>query len=167
MVIVTHARPHSHESLDIVSEALGGLSLACSADMRGTNRPCLQADEIRLQIVIHMGLNPLYDDSSTFFVSNAKLSSLYDGETMSYCCGSSSTPTLPASSVPRPEGDRCPSGPDHLHTYDDLEFAGMVDGGGDLILDALCVDSNSYPSSPMSSEEGPPTARRMKTARLL
>lgn len=39
-----------------------------------------------------------------------------------------------------------------LPTTDDLEFVGMVEGGGDLIFDALCFDSGSYPSSPMSSD---------------
>lgn len=40
---------------------------------------------------------------------------------------------------------------DHLPTFDDLEFAGMVDDGRDLIFDVLCTDSNL--SSPASSEE--------------
>jgi hypothetical protein len=39
----------------------------------------------------------------------------------------------------------------HLPTFDDLEFAGMVDGGRDLIFDVLYTDSDL--SSPASSEE--------------
>lgn len=31
----------------------------------------------------------------------------------------------------------------HLPTSDVLEFVGMADGGGDIIFDALCMDSNS------------------------
>jgi hypothetical protein len=31
----------------------------------------------------------------------------------------------------------------HLLTFDDLEFAGTIDGDIDLIFDMLCTDSNS------------------------
>jgi hypothetical protein len=44
---------------------------------------------------------------------------------------------------------------DHVPTIDDLEFVGMVDGGGDLIFDALYSDSSSDPSSPTSTKSGP------------
>jgi hypothetical protein len=45
---------------------------------------------------------------------------------------------------------------DHLPTTDDLEFIGMVRGGGDLIFYALLSDSGSNLGSLMSSEGGPP-----------
>jgi hypothetical protein len=44
---------------------------------------------------------------------------------------------------------------DHLPTTDDLEVVGMVDRGGDLVFDALCLDSNLDPDSTTSSKGGP------------
>lgn len=41
----------------------------------------------------------------------------------------------------------------HLPTSYDLEFIGMVDGGGDFVFDALCTNSDSNLSSPTSGEE--------------
>jgi hypothetical protein len=35
----------------------------------------------------------------------------------------------------------------HLTAIDDLEFVGMIDGGKDLIFDALCSDLGSNPRS--------------------
>jgi hypothetical protein len=44
---------------------------------------------------------------------------------------------------------------DHVPTIDDLEFVGVVDGGEDLIFDALCSDSGLDPGSPTSSSSEP------------
>jgi hypothetical protein len=44
----------------------------------------------------------------------------------------------------------------HLPTTDDLEFVGIVEGGGYLIFDALCSGSGSDLVSPTSSEDRPP-----------
>jgi hypothetical protein len=41
---------------------------------------------------------------------------------------------------------------DYLPTSDDLEFVGMADGGGALIFNALCTDSNLDLSPPKSSK---------------
>jgi hypothetical protein len=51
---------------------------------------------------------------------------------------------------------------DHLPTTDDLEFVGMVDGSEDLIFDALCSDSDSDSTSPMSGEGGAPNDEENK-----
>lgn len=55
----------------------------------------------------------------------------------------------------------------HLPTCDDLEFAWLVNGSGDLVFDALYMDPDLDPSAPASSEEEPPVGSRMKTAQLL
>ena len=44
----------------------------------------------------------------------------------------------------------------HLPTTNDLEFVGIVEGGGYLIFDALCSGSGSDLVSPTSSEDRPP-----------
>lgn len=41
----------------------------------------------------------------------------------------------------------------HLPTSDVLEFVGMADGGGDIIFDALCTDSNSNLSPSRNDNE--------------
>jgi hypothetical protein len=55
---------------------------------------------------------------------------------------------------------------DHLPTTDDLEVVGMVDRSGDLIFDALCLDSDLDPDSPTSSKGGPTNTKRVKVTRL-
>lgn len=44
---------------------------------------------------------------------------------------------------------------DHFPTSEDLEFAGMADGKGDLIFNVLCMDSEWVLSSPVGSKEEP------------
>jgi hypothetical protein len=46
-----------------------------------------EANELRLQTVIHMGTNPSYDDLPVFFASYAELPVSCDIETMPYCGG--------------------------------------------------------------------------------
>lgn len=50
----------------------------------------------------------------------------------------------------------------HLPTSDDLDFVGMAGGGGDLIFDALCTDSDSNMIPPESSEEEPHSGEENK-----
>lgn len=73
-----------------------------------------------------------------------ELSASYDAETSSYYGGSSSgfgafLPQL----CHAPAVIAAIMAHGHLPTSDVLEFVGMADGGGDIIFDALCMDSNS------------------------
>lgn len=45
--------------------------------------------------------------------------------------------------MPRPSGNSALVARGHLPISDDLEFVGMASGDGDLIFDALCMDSDS------------------------
>jgi hypothetical protein len=77
------------------------------------------------------------------------------------------TATTPSvSTTPRPGDDRRPSGPWPSPTSDDLEFVGMANGSGDLIFDALCMDSNSDPSSPRAVRKYPPPTDEENEDRL-
>jgi hypothetical protein len=51
---------------------------------------------------------------------------------------------------------------DHIPTFDDLEFVGMVDGRGYLIFNTLYTDSNLDLSPPKSSEEEPSSGQENK-----
>jgi hypothetical protein len=101
-----------------------------------------------------MGPNPTYDDMSAFFASYAEHSASYDAEASSYYGGSSNGPDA----FP-PRLRRAPAvivalvACDKLPTFEDLEFAGMVDSDADLIFDTLCMDMYWDPSPPASSEE--------------
>jgi hypothetical protein len=71
-------RPPPLERSDIVSEALGGLSLTPRGRCeRHRLAPPSKATKIRRQIVIHMGPKPSYYDLSAFFASYAELSASY------------------------------------------------------------------------------------------
>jgi hypothetical protein len=130
---------------NVVLEALGGLKLAPRGqhEVHGPVPPS-EANEIRVHIAIHMGLEPTYDDPSAFFASYTEPCGLYNAKMLSYHDGSSSGlgAFLPqmrhalaviAALVAH----------DHLPTFEDQEFVGMVDGRGYLIFDALCTDSDS------------------------
>jgi hypothetical protein len=129
-----------------------------ASGVRGhTTAPPSEADEIRRQIMIHMGPNPSYDYLSTFFASYVELSALYDVEMTSYYSGSSS------SSSAFPPQLRCtPAVIDALVardlflTFDDLEFVGRADSSGDLIFDALCAGSDMDSSPQRAASKNPP-----------
>jgi hypothetical protein len=153
----TLAWPPPFGSPDTVSEALNALGLAPRKRHEGPRlAPLSEANEIRRQIMIHMGPTPSYDNLSTFFMSYTKFSTSYDAKTSSYYDGSSSRSSafsprlchaLAVIATLVAHG--------HLPTSNDLEFVGMADGGGDLIFDALCTDSDSNLNPPKSSEEEP------------
>lgn len=85
MVKAAPVRPPSPENPNVVSKALSGLNLAPRGQCE-EHRPAMsfEANEIRIQIAIHMGPDPLYDDMLAFFASYAELSTLYDTESSSY-----------------------------------------------------------------------------------
>jgi hypothetical protein len=104
-------RPTPSESLDVVSAALGTLSLA---QHRQRRRPKLtlhfEVCEIRRQIAIHIGLDPSYDDLSVFFASYVELVASGDAETTPYSdwrCFSTSTAPCPGGNH-RPHVPRTP-----------------------------------------------------------
>lgn len=77
-----------------------------------------------------------------FFASYMELSTLYDTETMSNYGGSSSKPdAFPPQLRHAPAMIAALVACGHLATFDDFEFVGMASGSGDLIFDALCMDS--------------------------
>lgn len=55
---------------------------------------------------------------------------------------------------------------DYVPTSDNLDFVGMADGGGALIFNVLCTDSNLDLSPPESSKNSP-RVRRTKTTQPL
>lgn len=57
---------------------------------------------------------------------------------------------LPTLAAPCPRVIAALVARDHVPTPDDLEFVGVVAGGGDLVFDALYTDSNSDLSLPKS-----------------
>jgi hypothetical protein len=140
------------ESSDAVSLALDALSLASPRRQRMRPRlaPPSKADEIRHQIVIHMGPNPSYDDMSVFFAFYVELFVLCDVETTPYHDGFDAfSPRLRLA----PVVIVALMSHVHLSTIDDLEFVEMAGGDEDLIFDVLCTDSDSDLGSSRSDDE--------------
>jgi hypothetical protein len=89
-----------------------------------------------------MGPNTSYDDPLVFFASYIELFASCDADTTPYrdsivafpprLCHA---PTVIAVLVPH----------SHLPMMDDMEYVDMVDDSGDLIFDALCMDSDLGP----------------------
>lgn len=50
----------------------------------------------------------------------------------------------------------------HLPSFDDMEFVGMADGGGELIFDTLYIDSDLGLSPPERSKEELPSGKEYK-----
>lgn len=122
---------------------------------KGSSLPS-KADVIRRQIAIHLGPNPSYDDLWAFFLSYSELFTLYNEGRLPHHSGSSGSPSVfPPHLRHTLEviADLVAHG--RLPTTDDLEFVGMVDGGGDLVFDALYMDLDSDHASLKSSEEAP------------
>lgn len=157
MVSVAPTWPPPLESPDTVSEAHGSLNLA-PPGQRERHMPASpsEVDEIRRQITVHIGPNPMYVNLLTFFASFVVLSVLYDAETMSYYDGASDSPVaIPPRLHHAPMVIATLVACGHLPTFDELEFVRVADDGGGLIFDTLCTDSDH--SSPASEERRPPS----------